>query len=193
MTAGCWSVWLPCRISRRPPQAHPVPRRPSGAAEARAAARTAGLTRSQPPAAVPSQTERDAVELLRAWPRIGVPAWQRNHRWTGHPNSPPRQTPSLSPDLLPPIGSQRRGSFTGRSTDRYSSSFRGPAITDEASPLHLRSTRIIRRTAMHLGCSIGLVVGGSCQSSSVGWRWYVFRRNHRRGSGHLLSVRPVAR
>jgi hypothetical protein len=34
---------------------------------------------------------------------------------------------------------------------------------------------------MHLGCSIGLAAGGSCQSSSVGWRWAVFRRNHRRG------------
>ena len=42
---------------------------------------------------------------------------------------------------------------------------------------------------MHLGCSIGLAVGGSCQSSSVGWCWAVFRRNHPRGSGHLPSVK----
>ena len=42
---------------------------------------------------------------------------------------------------------------------------------------------------MHLGCSIGLAVGGSCQSSSVGWCWAVFRRNHPRRSGHLPSVK----
>ena len=27
------------------------------------------------------------------------------------------------------------------------------------------------RTAMHLGCSIGLAVGGSCRSPSAGWCW----------------------
>ena len=41
---------------------------------------------------------------------------------------------------------------------------------------------------MHLGCSIGLAVGGSCRSPSAGWRWTVFRRNHRRRSGHLLRA-----
>ena len=30
---------------------------------------------------------------------------------------------------------------------------------------------------MHLGCSIGLTVGGSYQSPSAGWCWAVFRRN----------------
>jgi hypothetical protein len=30
-----------------------------------------------------------------------------------------------------------------------------------------------------MGRSIGLAVGGSCQSSSAGWCWTVFRRNHR--------------
>jgi hypothetical protein len=40
---------------------------------------------------------------------------------------------------------------------------------------------------MHLGCSIGLAVEGSCQSPSAGWCWVVFRRNHCRRSGHGLE------
>src|SRR5215217_5499322 len=46
------------------------------------------------------------------------------------------------------------------------------------------------RTAMHLGCSIGLAVGSS-RSPSAGRCSAVFRRNHRWRSGHLLSLRLV--
>ena len=42
--------------------------------------------------------------------------------------------------------------------------FQTHAITDEASPFALRSTRNHPRTAMHLRCRIGLAVGRLCQS-----------------------------
>jgi hypothetical protein len=66
-------------------------------------------------------------------------------------------------------------------------------ITDEASPLHLRSTRIIRRTAMHLGVQHR---AGRGRVVPVIQCWMVLGRipaESPSGKQPSASVRPVAR